>query len=242
MRGRTLTVAAAASLALLTGGPAHALASLQAHAPSQAEHDTVSVDGEGSVTVTPNIMNLNAGVELRRATVGEAYDAAGEAATEIIDVLTAQGVARKDIATAELSVQPEYVKDGYPRIEGYRASEGVHAVVRDLKKASEVLKAVAKTGDDVRIDSISFDKDDWSEETAAAQTIAFRAAEARARRLAKLGHRRLGRLLEASMRTVDPIPAHSIAAPKAAITADAVKIEPGEGVSRVTVHLVYALA
>ncbi|GAB3665093.1 hypothetical protein GCM10027589_29490 [Actinocorallia lasiicapitis] len=236
MRGKILGVAAAVSLGLLIPVPAYAAQAAKA----KAVPDTVSVDGQGSVAVVPDVMYLNAGVDVRRKSVGEAYDAAGAAANKVIKVLVAQGVARKDIRTAALSVQPEYVPDHYPKIAGYRASEGIRAVVRNLAKASKVIKAVASTGDAVRVDGISFDKADWSKETEAARALAFKAAHAKAKQLAKLGGRKLGRLLSVTAGGFDPVPVQSLT-PKA-VMADGAAIEPGESEARVTVSLVYALA
>jgi uncharacterized protein YggE len=213
----------------------------QASQASRADQvDQVSVSGEGSVPVKPDIMLVRAGVEVRGAQPGIAYQATETAATKLIGILRGSGVAEKDIKTTDLSVQPEYVPDHYPKIAGYRGSENVSATVRKLDTAPATLNAVMAGGPEVRLDGITFDKADWSVEQDAAQELAFKDAHAKAERYAKLAGRKLGRLLSASAETVDPIPPHIY--PKEAIMASGGNISPGEGASHVTVHLIYALA
>ncbi|MEO5875334.1 MAG: SIMPL domain-containing protein [Streptosporangiaceae bacterium] len=223
-------------------GAALAVCLLPGIAQAAARTDTVSVDGEGKVPVKPDIMILRTGVEVRRPTVAEAYKQTGEAAARLVTVLLNAGIAKKDITTQELSMRPEYVKDAYPQVEGYLGTENLSAVVRRLDQAEEVLKAAAGTGDEVRFDGITFDRADSSQEEAAARELAFRHAEAKAKQFAKLGRRKLGRLISISAQAVDPSPPHILNYPKAAIMADSGAIQPGEGSMRVTVHLVYALA
>ncbi|MBO2452590.1 SIMPL domain-containing protein [Actinomadura barringtoniae] len=235
---RRLTAAAAAAL-LLTAAPLPA--SAQARATPGAE-DRLEVSGEGRVPVKPDIMYVRSGVEVRQAKAGDAYQAVAKAATRLVKVITDSGVAAKDIRTDELSVQPEYTDEqpGKPRaISGYLGTERIFATVRDLPNAHVTLNAIMAAGDDVELDSVTFDKDDSSAELAAAEKLAFADAKAKAVQRAKMIGRRLGRVITMSASTVDPIPMHFI--PKAAIAEANGNLSPGEGVARVSVSVTYAL-
>ncbi len=207
---------------------------------AQAKDDQVSVSGEGSVPVRPDIMLVRAGVEVRGELPGIAYQATESAAARLIGILRESGVATDDVKTTDLSVQPEYVPDQYPKVSGYRGTENVLATVRRLDSAATTLNAVMAGGPEVRLDGIAFDKADWSKEQDAAQEMAFENAHAKAEHYATLAGRKLGRLISASSETVDPIPTHIY--PKEAIMAAGGNISPGAGEAHVTVHLVYALA
>jgi uncharacterized protein YggE len=234
---RALTVAAVAALTL-TASPGVALA----RTAPKAE-DRLEVSGEGRVPVKPDIMYVRSGVQVRQAKAGDAYQATAKAAERLVKVITDSGVAAADIRTDDLSVQPEFAEEqpGKPRqVTGYLGTERVSATVRDLDRAHVTLNAIMAAGDDVELDSVTFDKDDSSAELAAAEKLAFADARAKAERRAKMIGRRLGRVITMSASTVDPIPMHYI--PKAAIAEAGGHLSPGEGVARVSVSVVYALS
>ncbi len=68
----------------------------------------------------------------------------------MIDAIVAAGVAPEDVQTSDLSVQPQYDASGGPfiggNVTGYRATNSVRIVVRDLDKASSVLDAGIAAG------------------------------------------------------------------------------------------------
>lgn len=236
---KRMTMVAAAAIALTgTAGPpgvAEATAG-----PVRTSADQVTVNGEGQVPVVPDIMYVRSGVELRRPDAAQAYQATADAAARLVKVIIGSGVAEKDVRTMELSVQPEYVPDRHPEISGYRGSESVAATVRDLGRAHETLKAIMGAGADVQLHGVTFDKEDFSAELAAAEKRAFADARSKAGRQAKLLGRKLGRVMSAMSQTVDPIPAHII--PKEMVAASGGHLSPGEGLMRVSVQVVYALA
>ncbi|MBB2911906.1 hypothetical protein FHS43_003186 [Streptosporangium becharense] len=160
------------------------------------ERPQVTVVGEGSVSFAPDVMRLNVGVEVRRGTAGEAFTAARGSAAALTQALTRAGVAVKDMRTNELSLGPEY--DTYPKVSGYRAAQGVEAVIRDLDAADDIVDAVAAVGEDVRLNGVAFEVSDPRKALAAAREAAFRDAEARARQYARLAGRELGRVVKIS--------------------------------------------
>ena len=62
------------------------------------------VNGEGKVTVIPDIATLSLGIEAQAATVAEAQSQATEAMNEVMTALTENGVAEKDIQTQYFSI------------------------------------------------------------------------------------------------------------------------------------------
>ncbi|MGJ6961518.1 SIMPL domain-containing protein [Streptosporangium sp. G11] len=195
----------------------------------------ITVVGEGSVSTTPDIMRLDTGVEVRRPTAGAAFTAARTAAADLTRALRAAGVAAEDLRTDELTLGPEFRE--YPTISGYRATQGVEAVVRDIDDADDVVEAAAAVGEAVRLRGISFELSDNSTPLRLAREAAFKDARSRAEQYAKLARRGLGRVLEITEQSVTPpTPVLGFAA-----AVDRASISPGRRDVSVSVRVLYEL-
>ncbi|MGC5013865.1 SIMPL domain-containing protein [Streptosporangium sp. DT93] len=194
----------------------------------------IAVMGEGVISVTPDVMRLDTGVEVRRPTASEAFTAARTAADALTRALLAAGVAARDLRTDELSLGPEYKE--YPTVSGYRAAQGVEAIIRNIDSADDVVDAVAAVGEAVRLNGVSFEVSDNRVPLKAAREIAFRDAQLRAVQYARLAGRRLGIPLEISEQSVTPPTPRFSAA-----SADKASISPGRRNVSVSVKLVYEL-
>jgi uncharacterized protein YggE len=150
----------------------------------------ITVDGEGAVSAAPDVMRLNAGVEVRRTSAAEAFAAVRAAAVRLTDALKGAGIAAEDLRTTELSLGPEY--EVYPKVAAYRAAQGVEALVRDLTRADRVIDTVAAVGEEARLNGITFELSDPSRALAEARVRAFRDAAAKAAQYAELSGRPLG--------------------------------------------------
>jgi uncharacterized protein len=160
----------------------------------------VTVVGTGEVQGTPDVMNASVGIEATAKDVSGAVSAMNERAQAMIDALGGAGVAKEDIKTSELSIQPEYSNPGQAGgtavISGYKATNTVRIVVRDLSKASEILdKAVKAGGDNARLGNISFDIKDDTELLKQARERAFNDAKSRAEQYAQLSGESLGSVI-----------------------------------------------
>ncbi|GAA0414927.1 SIMPL domain-containing protein [Acrocarpospora corrugata] len=230
---------AAAAAFVVTGllsTPAFA-ASPGGYADVVVKGSQISVTGQGNVSAPPDLMRLQAGVEVRRATAGEAFKAARLAAAKLTKALLGSGLAEKDLRTSELTLGPEY--ENYPKIVGYRATQGVEAVVRDLTKADKVIDAAAAVGEDARLNGISFEISDQNAILVAARDAAYRDATAKAEHYAKLTGRKLGKILtvrEDGGHAPGPIPFHGAMA-----MADKASISPGQQAVGLTVDITFEL-
>ncbi|GAI83768.1 unnamed protein product, partial [marine sediment metagenome] len=153
--------------------------------------------GQGVVTVTPDIATLRLGVEVQAATVAEAQSQAIEAMDEVMEALTDNGVAEKDIQTQYFSIRQitRWDQDDDEEVViGYRVTNTVTAKIRDVDEAGTVIDAVAAAGGDfIRIDSINFSVDDPSAYYEEAREEAMADAEAKAEQLAELAGGNLGK-------------------------------------------------
>ncbi|MET9343597.1 SIMPL domain-containing protein [Nonomuraea sp. NPDC003804] len=196
----------------------------------------IAVVGQGAVSAAPDVMRLTAGVEVRRATAGEAFAAARAAAAKLTRTLIGAGVAADDLTTNELSLGPEY--ESYPKVSGYRGAQGVEAVVRDLSKADRIIDAAAAVGEEVRLNGVSFEVSDRTRLMEAARAAAFKDAADKARHYAALAGRRLGNVVEITEEiTGGPIPMHV----SATLAEDKASVNPGRQNLGINVRVVYEL-
>ncbi|MEV7011102.1 SIMPL domain-containing protein [Streptosporangium sp. NPDC051022] len=196
----------------------------------------VTVVGEASLSSAPDVMRLNVGVEVRRPTAGQAFADARQAAARLTKALLDTGIDAKDLRTNELSLGPEY--DNYPKVAGYRAAQGVEAVVRDVESADRVIEAAVAAGEEVRLNGISFEISDGRRLLRAAREAAFKDARARAEQYARLSGRELGQVVRITEENVTPPRPMAYGA---GLAADKASISPGQQAVSVNVQVVYAL-
>ena len=118
------------------------------------------VNGEGKVSVAPDLAVVQLGIEAQANTVAEAQSQASTAMDAVMKALKAAGVADKDIKTQYFSINRVTRWDDKLQREeviGYRVSNLVTAKIRAIGKAGDIIDAVAEAGGDLtRINGISF--------------------------------------------------------------------------------------
>jgi uncharacterized protein YggE len=146
----------------------------------------ITVSGTGRVSVQPDIADLRLGVNISRLTVDEARNDAAKTMAAILDAVTKAGVAKKDVRTSLLSVQPryEYRDNEPPRLAGYELANVVEVTVRDLAKLGDVVDGSLKAGA-TSMDSLNFRLNDPSPAEKQARTLAMAQARSRADVLAE---------------------------------------------------------
>jgi uncharacterized protein YggE len=156
----------------------------QAATPSDS--GTIVVSGIGRVSVTPDVADLRLGVSVGRPTVERARADAASTMEAILAAVDATGVARRDVRTSLLSVQPRYdYRDGRPpTLTGYEMANVVEVTIRDLDRLGDVVDGALKAGA-TSMDSLSFRVADPAPAEREARIQAMSAARARADVLAE---------------------------------------------------------
>jgi uncharacterized protein YggE len=136
MRRAALVIA----LALIS---APALAETPADFPS-----AISVTGEASISVPPDLASVDAGVATDAKTAREASEANNAAMAKVLAALKAANIEAKDVQTSRLSLQPQYApnRSGPSPIVGYRASNRVTVRIRDVSKVAGVIDTLVGAG------------------------------------------------------------------------------------------------
>src|SRR5215468_4665176 len=120
-----------------------ALAAPAAHAAASPR--SITVNGSGMVSTTPNQADFTFGVTTNGGTATAALSANARLMNRVIAALKAEGIAAADIQTAEVSLSPNRNDNG-DRILNYTASNSVTARVHPLSKAGPVVDAAVRAG------------------------------------------------------------------------------------------------
>jgi len=166
----------------------------------------ITVSGSGKATGVPDVATIQVGVHARAKDAASATTAVNDASQKIVAALRAQGLADKDMQTRDLSVyeeremppMPVPTPDGQAQapqpIVNYVARNTLALTVRKLEQLPNVLAAAHAAGAN-EVYGVQLKIDDPSPFEAEARADAFADAAAKAKQLAELGGRRLGRLV-----------------------------------------------
>lgn len=167
---------------------------------------TITVVGQGSVQIEPDVAHVSIGVETSAETVGAAVEQNEAKMASILAALEEVGIAEKDIQTMHYSVQLERYPEPMPRTVGdesgepkpqYRVSNMANVTVRKMDNVGGVLDAVIEAGAN-NIWGVSFGLEDPAVAQADARSKAIADAQARAEALAELSGVSLGPVMSIS--------------------------------------------
>jgi len=161
---------------------------------------TITVVGEGQITIKPDIAQTNIGVEVIAPTVKEASTQAADTMTAVLAALKEEGIAEGDIQTAGYNVWVErpYNPEGIPSETFlYHMGNNVVVTIRDLDKIGAILDAAIEAGAN-NIYGVTFNVADPSPLKGEAREKATDDALAKAQALAVLNQAELGDLISVS--------------------------------------------
>jgi uncharacterized protein YggE len=181
-------VATAVLLAGCTATPAATTppCSVNCYAPTQVYPRTISVTGEGKVSVTPDIAVMYLSVITRDPSVNKAWDDNNAKTEAAVAAIQGQGVKDADIRSDfSLYQQEKYDQTGQPTGEiTYIVTHTLTVMARDLTKVGDILAAAQGAGVN-SVGGITFTLDDPSSAISQARALAVANARARADEIAK---------------------------------------------------------
>jgi uncharacterized protein len=205
------------------------------------------VNGEGKVTVTPDIAIVNLGVSSQSSSVAQAQSQAAIAMDKVMAALTGNGVAKNDIKTQYFNIQQMTRYDNNTQqsvVTGYMVSNTVTAKIRAVEKTGSIIDAAAMAGGDfTRINGVGFSVEKPEQYYSQARELAIKDARAKADQLAKLAGVTLGGATSISESTVSnsvPYPAPVMRSQVAGMDATT-SISPGETDITLSVQVAYAI-
>jgi hypothetical protein len=177
---RKLVLAALLATGSMTAGEAMAT-----QVNITATNPVIDLTVSETVEAKPDIATFSTGVQTMAPTASEAVRQNNSQMAAVVARLKKLGIADRDIQTTQISLNQQFdYRDGTPVFKGYQASNMVNAKLRDLKKLSAFLDALAVDGA-TNFNGPTFGVDDDNKFKDAARDKSWTTAMARAKAMAR---------------------------------------------------------
>ncbi len=198
----------------------------------------VTVTGDATVAVTPDLAVIRIGVTTQGKTAREASEANSRKMTAVLTALKDSAIAEGDIQTSHLSLQPQYdtSKNGAARLLGFQVTNEVTVKIHNIDSVPGILDRAIGAGAN-EMSGIEFIVSEQSKLLDQARDEAIADARRKAMLYAQAAGGKLGRVIL--------ITEEGSAAPSRTLTGNrnrAVPIAPGEQRLRAKVSVSYELA
>lgn len=161
-------------------------------ASAMADTATLSVRGNGVVTLEADTATITLGVRSVSKDVTTAQSAVNAGIASVIEALEGAGIAPADIHTQSISIYPDYnYDDNSNPIAGYTAENMISAKTTDIEKVGAVIDAAFLAGANI-FNDIAFSASDASEENDQALRLAIQHAREKAQVMAEAAGMKLG--------------------------------------------------
>jgi len=115
--------------------------------PAQAASPTVTVNGQGIITLEPDVANVSLGVETQNQDPLIAQNENSTLISAVMEALKAMGIDESDIQTSHFHMFPmQDWRDGWGQHIGYQVSHGIQVTVRDIETVGSVLTTATEAG------------------------------------------------------------------------------------------------
>ena len=209
-----------------------ALASL----PARADDKLVTVTGEATVAIAPDMATIRVGVTSQGKSAREASETNGKQMTGVLAALKGAGIADRDVQTSSLSLQPQYDpnKSGAARLLGFQATNQVTVKIRAIDTLPDVLDRAIGAGAN-EMSGIEFVVSEQSKLLDQARAEAISDARRKAELYAKAAGAKVGAVVAITEEGSTP--------PRLmqALRAGAAPVAPGEQTLRAVVTVSYEL-
>jgi uncharacterized protein len=204
----------------------------------------ITETGTGTVAITPNLLTLSLDVHTTAPQASRALSLNNEVTAKVLHALSTGGVARRDLQTTDLTIEPNYANTG-TTVRGYSVDNSVIAKIRRFSTAGTVIDAaVAAGGNATRIDSLAFLLTKPLRAQARARDLAVRQAVGHARAIAASANERIGGICsiddQTTTSTTTPVVPYGNLG-TAAPSAHGIPVESGSETVTARVSVVFAL-
>lgn len=174
------------------------------------EQRQITVSGTGEVSASPDMATLRFGVVAADPKADAAMAEMSAALGQVMDALSAAGIAPKDVQTTAIDLSPRYEsrdpeRRTAPEISGFEARSTLSVTARDLDALGTLLDAVVSSGSN-QIDGLSFGMQDGKSLANDARKAAVADALAKAELYAEAANVSLGAVQSISELSGTPIP------------------------------------
>lgn len=116
-------------------------------APQVENPRTITVTGEGEVSVAPEIATVHLGIEARDKNLQQAQARAGDVVAAVLELARSLDVPEEHVQSMQLRVQPEYDwQEGRQEFRGYLVQRDVRVELEDLAKLGPLVERALAAG------------------------------------------------------------------------------------------------
>ncbi len=143
--------------------------------------NVISVRGEGTVKLSPNMADINFAVITEADQAGIAQAENSELVTKVINSLKDAGIAATDISTSGYYLNPQFIHEEgkSPKISGYKVRNEIIVTVRDTASIGKIIDLAVKSGIN-QVQNIRFYVEGSTAQKAKALTQAIEDAQVKA--------------------------------------------------------------
>jgi uncharacterized protein len=212
----------------------------------------IRITSEGVVRVSPDAARVTLGVEVTAATAGDALRQAADQMTAVVNQLRGLGIEERDIQTSQFDLSPVYEErferpadpvppDGGPVLVGYRVTNLVTVILRDIGRVGDVLDAAVASGA-TRVHGIGFTVTDPAAAAQQAREQAMNNARSTAQQLANLAGVGLGTVIAIEeISAPSPMPVDMVERVAPAAAPAQTPVAPGTQEVRTIVSVTFAI-
>lgn len=213
-------------------------APLIAPTTARAVERQITVSGDATVAVAPDIAMIRLGVTSQSKTAREASDANAKQMTSVLAAIKQAGIADRDVRTSRLSLQPQYdqSKPGAARLLGFQVTNQVTVRIREIDKLPSILDHAIAAGAN-EMSGIEFIVSEQSKLLDQARDDAIADARRKAGLYAKAAGVKLGSVTSIVEEGSNPPPRPVMQT----LRAGAVPVAPGEQMLRAAVTVTFEL-
>ena len=206
---------------------------------AQALDKLVTVTGQATVSVAPDVAEIRIGVTSHGKNAREASEANAKQMTAVMAAIKDRGITERDMQTSRLSLQPQYDpnKAGPARLLGFQVTNQLTVKIRDIDRLPSILDHAIAAGAN-EMSGIEFEVSGESKLLDQVRDEAVADARRKAELYAKAAGAKLGRVVAITEEGA-PTPPRPLAAMRAG--AGAVPVAPGEQTLRALVTVSYEL-
>lgn len=211
--------------------------------------DSLQVNGQSIIQVTPDLLTLNYNVETQGKTSKEAEDLNSDIVNELIYQVVQLGFDKTDLKTQDFNIYPEYDwQSGEQKLIGYKAAHSlkIELAIDETNKAGELIDAGTNAGAGISYINFELSPELEQEYKAKAIKLAAQDAKIKVQAIAEGFDKKVGRLVSVSLSEFNYYPwrmydamesGGSVAMAKEAVS----NIQPSEKEITANVNAVYKL-
>ena len=216
-----------------------------------SKNTTITFEGEGKVSIIPNIAQFSFTVSAKEFELEKARDIVTRDVERIYKYLkNNEDIEKKDIKTTRYDISPvyEYIQGLNRRstrtFTGYRISHTTMIIIRELDRAGKILAEVSK-GDIYDVSNIVFtnEEKELKESKNNALALAIKDAKSKAKNIAKQTNLKLGRIASVNIERKDQYYSQrgfsSVSLEDSSYKTSSVPLETGENEINEKVSLTY---